>query len=130
MIKSTLRLVLASTLLAVAAPAFSGGMAMQMWRCEMLEGATEEDVLDHAAEWLKAAKAMKGGENLQAAVHFPVAVNANDPIDMLFTVTAPTFAEWGQFWDSYSNAPDDAVDDNNKLTVCPNSVVWQSYKVE
>ena len=129
MIKAVLPILLASTLMTAAAPAFSG-VAMQMWRCEMLEGATEEDVIQHAAEWLKAARAMKGGKNLQAAVHFPVAVNSNNKVDMLFTLTAPTFAEWGQFWDSYSSAPDDAINDDNKLTVCPNSVVWQSYKIE
>ena len=129
MIKTIVRLVIASTLMVAAAPAFSG-VAMQMWRCEMEEGATEEAVLDHAATWLKAAKSMKGGENLTAAVHFPVAVNASDKIDMLFTVTAPTFEEWGRFWDSYSSAPEGAIDNDNKLTVCPNSVVWESFKVE
>ena len=129
MIKTIVRLVLAATLMVAAAPAFSG-VAMQMWRCEMLEGASEDDVLAHASKWLKVARSMKGGENLNASVHFPVAVNASDKIDMLFTISAPTFAEWGQFWDSYSNSEAADIEDEDRLTVCPNSVLWESYKVE
>ena len=102
---------------------------MQMWRCEIEDGATEKDILATAANWLKAARSMKGGENLEAAVHFPVAVNATDAIDMLFTVTAPTFEEWGRFWDSYANSAASEMDKQNKLTVCPNSVIWESFKV-
>ncbi len=129
MIKNIVRLVLASTLMVAAAPAFSG-VAMQMWRCEIVGDASEEDIIAHAAKWLKAARSLKGGENLQAAVHFPVAVNATDKIDMLFTVTAPTFEEWGRFWDSYVESDAAGLENEHKLTICPNSVIWQSYKVE
>ena len=129
MTKSIVRLVLASTLMVAAAPAFSG-VAMQMWRCEMEDDATEKEVIAMAAKWLQAAKTMKGGERLEAAVHFPVAVNAHDAIDMLFTVTAPSFEEWGRFWDSYAGSSAAEMDKQNKMTVCPNSVVWESFKVE
>ena len=129
MIKTIVRLVLASTLMVAAAPAFSG-VAMQMWRCEIVGDASEEDILAHAAKWLKAAKTLKGGENLNAAVHFPVAVNATDAIDMLFTITTPTFEEWGQFWDAYTDSDLEGLANEHKMTICPNSVVWQSYKVE
>ena len=129
MIKTIVRLVLASTLIAAAAPAFSG-VAMQMWRCEIVGDASEEDILANAAKWLKAARTLKGGENLNAAVHFPVAVNATDKVDMLLTVTAPTFEEWGRFWDTYIDSDAAGLENEGKLTICPNSVVWQSYKVE
>ncbi len=129
MIKTIVRLVLVSTLMVAAAPAFSG-VATQMWRCEMEEDATEKEVLAQAAKWLKAARSMNGGENLQAAVHFPVAVNATDAIDVLFTVTAPSFEEWGRFWDSFAGSPAAELDKQNELTVCPNSVVWETFKLE
>ena len=129
MIKTIVRLVLASTLMVAAAPAFSG-VAMQMWRCEIVGDASEEDILANAAKWLKTARTLKGGENLNAAVHFPVVVSATGSVDMMLTVTAPTFEEWGRFWDTYIDSDAEGLENEHKLTICPNSVLWQSYKVE
>ena len=129
MIKIIVRLVLASTLMVAAAPAFSG-VAMQMWRCEMEEGATEEGILTNTSKWLKAARTLKGGENLQVSVHFPVAVNATDKVDLLLILTAPSFEEWGRFWDSYIDSSAAELDSQTKMIICPNSVVWDSFKVE
>ncbi len=128
--KTILGLVFTSMLMIVAAPAFSGGVAMQMWKCEMDDDASEQDVKDRAAEWLKAAKTMKGGKNLEAYVNFPVAVNDTGESDLIFTVVAPSFEEWGRFWDSYGGSPAAAADNKNDLVVCPDSAVWESYKVQ
>lgn len=52
-----------------------------MWRCEMNDGATEEQVMQGAQEWLAAARTMKGGENFDLYANFPVAVNATGQMD-------------------------------------------------
>ena len=126
------RLVLASMLMIVAAPGYSA-VATQMWRCELGEGISEEDVEAKAGKWLETARKMEGGAGLEAYVLFPVAVNNTGDIDLLFVVTAPSFAEWGQFWDAYQ-APDSpmvALDkENQDDIVCPDSAVWESYKVK
>ncbi len=122
--------VLFSMLMIVASPAFSGGAAMQMFKCEMDDDATEQQVKEHAAEWLKAAKTMKGGKNLEAYVFFPVAVNNMGETDLIFTVIAPSFAEWGTFWDSYGGSAAAAADKKNELVDCPDSAVWESFKVK
>jgi len=125
-----LRLVLVSMLVIVAAPAYSGE-AVQMWKCEMEDDATEEQVRAKAQDWLKAAKKLNGGENLEAYVFFPVAVNAVGEMDMMFIVIAPSFEDWGKFWDAYAGSPVNAIDNQNaEVVVCPNSVVWESFKVE
>ena len=39
--------------------------------------------------------------------------------------------EWGKFWDAYGDS--DAADieeDAEEMIVCPDSVVWESFKVE
>lgn len=130
MIKNTFRLMLISILIAVAAPAFSAP-AVQMWKCEMDDDASEQEVKDGAAEWLKAARKMDGGEGLEAYVYFPIAVNDTGETDLWFVVTAPSFAAWGRFWDSYSGSPAAAVEDKNReFAVCPDSALWESIKVE
>ena len=128
--KTIVGLMLISMLMIVASPAYSGGVAMQMWKCELDENASEQDVKDKTSKWLKAAKTMKGGENLEAFVFFPVAVNNMGATDMIFTVTAPSFAEWGMFWDSYAGSPAAATDNENDLVDCPDSALWESFKVK
>jgi hypothetical protein len=121
---------LAFMLLFVAAPAYAAE-AMQMWRCEMDDDTSEQEVTAMAQEWLKAAKTMKGGERLQAYVNFPVAVNAIGEIDVLFVVVAPSFEEWGKFWDNYAGSPAEAVDNRSReKVVCPGSALWESVKIK
>ena len=123
-------LMLVPMLMIVAAPAYAAE-ATQMWRCAVDDDASEEDVTTMAREWLKAAKTMKGGERLQAYVYFPVVVNPKGEIDVIFVVVAPSFEEWGKFWDNYLGSPAAAVDNRNReKIVCPGSALWESVKIK
>lgn len=108
-------------------PVFAG-KAMQMWNCGMDDGASEEAIEEHASAWLKAAKAVNGGENIEAHVLFPVAVNATGETDFVFVVTMPTFEDWGKFWDAYPSSEAAAQEEGH--TFCPDSVVWEAVKVK
>lgn len=112
-----------------AAPAYSGE-AMQIWRCEIEEGATEKSLKEHASKWLASAKKLNGGKDLKAAVSFPIAVNATGEVDMLFTVVAPNFEAWGKFWDAYGDSELAVMDSKNELVVCPNSIIWETFSVK
>ena len=125
--KSTVVRLIGILMLLAAGPALSG-QALQMWRCGMQDGVTEADVEKRAAEWLKEVRQIDGGKNLQAMVLFPVAVNATGETDMILMVTAPTFAEWGRFWDAYPSS--DAAANENDGIFCPDSVIWEAFKVE
>jgi len=97
-----------------------------MWKCEIDDAVNEDQVEAHAATWLAAAKKLPGGENLEAYVLFPVAVNATGEMDAMFVIVAPSFADWGKFWDAYGDS--DAADieeDAQEMIVCPDSVVWE-----
>ena len=121
---------LALVMMVAAAPAFSGE-AVHMWACEMDDDATEEQLEEMAAKWLAAAKKVKGGENLKAFVYFPVAVNATVEMDVMFIVVAPSFAEWGTFWDNYHGSEAAALEnEQNEAVVCPDSVLWESFTVK
>ena len=128
--KRTVLWTLVFALMFVAAPAFSGE-ATQMWKCEMEDGATEEQIKARAQNWLNAAKKLNGGENFKAYVFFPVAVNMVGETDLMFLVVAPTFEDWGKFWDAYADSPVNVIDEGGKdLVICPNSALWESFKVE
>ena len=123
------RLVLISMLMIAAAPAYSG-TAMQMWKCEIDDDTTEKELKEYAAKWLAGAKKLNGGKDLQASVSFPVAVNAMGETDMIFTVVAPNFEAWGKFWDAYGDSEIAVMDSRNKSIDCPNSAVWETFKVD
>ena len=110
-----------------AAAPLGDAVAMQVWRCELKDDATEEMVLEAAEEWLAAAKKVKGGENLQMYVKFPVVVNATGEIDLLLIILAPTFKEWGRFWDGYRDS--EAAELEGRHVVAPDSTMWESFKV-
>ena len=123
-------LMLALVMMVVAAPAFSGE-AVHMWKCEMDDSVSEDQAEEHAAKWLAAAKKLPGGENLKAYVYFPVAVNMTGETDLMYIVVAPSFEEWGKFWDAYDDS--DAADieeDAQEMIVCPDSAVWESITLE
>ena len=123
-------LILGSMLMIKAAPAYAAE-AMQMWKCELEGDTTEEEVITMAQEWVKAAKTMAGGKGIEANVYFPVAVNVTGEIDVLFVVVAPSFVEWGKFWDNYSGSPANAVEERNReKIVCPDSALWESVKIK
>ena len=129
--KTIVMLMLASMLMIGAAPAYSAETVHIFW-CEEGPDATEEKVEALASNWLKAAKTMKGGERLKAYVYFPVAVNVIGETDLWFVVVAPSFAEWGKFWDGYSGS--EAAAEMEKRThdkiVCPDSALWESIKIK
>ena len=127
--KNALRLLFVCILIIGVAPAFAGE-ATQMWKCEMDDDATEAQVMKGAEDWLAAAKTMKGGENLKATVYFPIAVNDTLETDVWFVVEAPTFEEWGRFWDGYAGSAAEKIDNaNQEFVICPDSALWESIKV-
>jgi hypothetical protein len=116
-------------MMAVAAPAFSA-QATQIFSCEQDDDVSEDDLREIAREWLAAARQMKGGANLDAYLYFPVAVNSLRESDFFFVIVAPSFAEWGEFWDGYQGSPAAKADARTGDKVaCPNSAVWESEKV-
>jgi hypothetical protein len=124
--KTVLSLILISILMMISAPAWSSS-AVAVYTCEQDDGASEADVNAAAAAWLKAANGMKGGENINAFAMFPMAVTMGES-DFLFVVTAPSFAEWGAFMDSYEGSA--AANEDKKfadIADCPDSALWESF---
>ena len=127
--KIFVRSILISMLAFTAAPAYADE-AFYVFTCERDENATDEQVQTAAQEWLKAAREMKGGKDMEAYLMYP-AVGATNQVDMRFVVTSPSIEEWGMFWGNYDDSPADEVDQKHKdLVDCANSSLWNSETVE
>ena len=127
--KTIMRLGLVSMLVMVAGPSYSVE-AWHVFTCEQLEEATEKDIIEGASKWLKAAKGMKGGENVELEVYFPVAAQMGES-DFVVFMKFPTFAEWGVFFDGYEGSPAAEVDKEvEAFADCTDSALWEAVKAE
>ena len=128
--KTLVRLMLISMLMIGVVSAYSAE-CVQIWKCELDDDATEAEVIGMARDWLKAAKKVKGGERLEAYVYFPVAVAGIGEYDCLFVVTAPSFEEWGRFWDNYEGSEAALTEvANQEMVITPESAVWEVVKIK
>ena len=127
--KTFMRLALVALLVVVAAPSYSGE-AWQSFTCEIVGDATEDQVVAMGSEWLKAARSMKGGENIKVEVAFPVAAQMGET-DFRMLLVIPTLKEWGEFWDGYNGSAAAKVDDKYKEVVdCPDSRLFEAVKIK
>jgi len=120
---------LTSMLMVLAGPAWSDE-AVHILTCEQDEETTDEQVEAISKEWLKAAKGIKGAENMHLRLNFPVAAKAGE-VDFLIILTAPSFAEWGTFMDNYAGSEAEKIDDKYEDDLdCGDGSLWESVKVE
>ena len=123
-----IRMMIVSMLMVFAAPAWSAAVLHSV-QCQQGEISDEQlDVI--AKDWLKAARSIKGGENLQLRMNFPVAAKM-DEVDVVMLIVAPSFAEWGEFMDNYPGSEAEAMDEKHgaKLS-CGNGTLWETVLVE
>lgn len=127
--KTLMRLMFVSIFLMIATSAWSDS-ALHILTCQQSDETTDGILEAMAAEWLKAAKTVKGGENLELYLNFPVAAKAGD-VDVAMILIAPSFAEWGAFMDNYHGSAAESVDDKHAGGLdCGDGTLWESVKVE
>jgi hypothetical protein len=127
-LKSLLRYFVTVMVLGFTAPAFAA-QAVQIFACEVNDEVTEEVLEANASKWLAAAKTVKGGENLRAFLHHPVAAKMDNG-DVMFVIVAPSIAEWGLFWDNYKNSAPDKLDQANPEVACPDSFLFEAVEIK
>jgi len=127
--KMFIRLLIVSLLMVMAAPAWADS-ALHALTCEQDEETTDDQVEAIATEWFKAAKAVKGGEQLEFYLNFPVAAKTGE-VDVAMIIIAPSFTEWGTFMDNYPGSAAEAIDDKYEDDLdCGNGTLWESVKIE
>ena len=103
---------------------------LQIWTCATHEGKTWADIEAVSAAWLKAARSMKGGDQLDVYLDVPIAASEGGG-SFDFVLIAPSFATWGVFTDGYEGSPAQKADEDfAKVSSCSGSSIWLSTKVE
>ena len=115
--------------LAIAMPVHAAS-ALQIWECTLKEGKTPQDAEAVSSAWLKAAKGLKGGEQTDVYVTWPVAADAGGG-RFNFVMVMPSFADLGAFENGYEgSAAAKADDDFGDIATCSGSSLWASVKME
>jgi len=127
--KTIVGLMLVFMLMITAAPAYSAEV-VQIFNCEQDEDATDEAIKAVAAEWFEAAKKMKGGEQLEVYVRFPIVGHMGEK-DFSFILRAPSLEEWSVFTSGYKDSALQEIDDRlDELCDCPDSSLWEIEKLK
>ena len=114
--------------LMLLSPLASAGDPVQMWRCNINGDVSEEDVMEQAGKWKKAAGALAGGEGMSVYTMFPVSVGADGAgTDILLAVSWESFSDFGKWWDAYP-ASDVAQMERETMT-CHGSALWESDEI-
>ena len=103
---------------------------VHLWNCELNDGKDGADVVAASSAWLKVAKSMKGGKDLEAFVEFPFAAQTGDG-GFTFVLIVPDAKTWGVFYNDYDDSPAAKADIAwAKVATCSSSSLWQSVKIE
>ena len=130
--KNFFRLLIVAVLMLIAAPAFSASQmhAVQIFMCQQDEEASSADIMAVSKTWLDAAKKVKGGENLQVYVRFPIAAQMGEH-DFKFIIAAPNFEEWGAFTDAYEASEVAKVDKQfAEYADCTDAMLWEGIEIK
>ena len=127
--KKLMRLMLVPMLMILSAPAYSSDPVSMFLKCSQDDAASRKGLETTASKWLKAAKGMKGGENLEVYLHFPIVAQMGE-YDFAFVLVAPSIMEWGLFLDGYQGSEAAKIDKEwDELAACPDSALWKTIKV-
>ena len=114
--------------LMLLSPLASAGDPVQVWRCNINGYVSEEDVMEQAGKWKKAAGELAGGEGMSVYTMFPVSVGADGAgTDVLLAVSWESFSDFGKWWDAYP-ASDVAQMERETMT-CHGSALWESDEI-
>lgn len=103
---------------------------VHLYSCKLHDGKTRADVERVSADWLKAAKSMEGGTDIEVSHEFPLAA---DPGERGFTWVAvyPDAKTWGLFNNNYADSPAARADDAwEKVAICSGSSLWESVDIK
>lgn len=128
--KTTFKLLAASALALIATPVAANEFD-HVWTCELNAGKSINDARAVSLLWLQAARTMKGGEQLQVFVNYPIVVSSSGS-RFDFVVRSPSLAAWGSFYDGYDpgSAVGKADEEFAEVATCSGSTMWESIKVE
>ena len=104
--------------------------AVQVWKCELNDGKTFDDLQPVSSAWLAAIKSMEGGEGIEAFHEYPVVTQVGGD-SFNFVVVTPGFDAWGKVTEAYEGSAAQKADEAwGEVSSCKGNSLWASEKIK
>ncbi len=104
--------------------------AVQVWKCELKDGKTFDELRPLSSAWLAATKSMEGGEGIEAFHEYPVVTNAGDG-GFNFVVILPDLEIWGKLAKAYPGSASQKADEAwSEVAACKGNSLWTSELIK
>jgi hypothetical protein len=103
---------------------------VEVWRCQLNDGKTTDDLNAASSAWLAAVKSMDGGTEVQGFHNFRVVANAADDEFMFISIT-PDLAVWGKLAAAYQGSAAQKADEAwAEVATCKGNSLWASEEIK
>ena len=125
----TIRTIFLTALATLLPAAQAAADVVHVFECHLNEGASALQVIQRSADWLKAARAMPGGEDIQVSLEIPMAAESGVK-GFNYVVISPNLSKWGEFYDNYEGSGAAAADVGfEAVATCGNSSLFSSIEI-
>jgi len=115
-----------------AATAYADSV-LQIWSCKLNDEKTEDDLMKASSAWLKAAKGMDGGADINAFVSYAMFSNTPNTEDgsFSFVLETPDLKSWAALFNDYPDNPVGKADEVwSEVATCSDSSLVASVQIE
>lgn len=126
--KTTIKFLIA----ALFAGSFSlaNASVVEIWKCQLKDGKTADDLRAVSSAWLTAMKSLEGGAEVEAYHNFPVVSHSGENGFNFISIT-PDLAIWGKLAEAYPGSAVQKADAAwGEVADCKGNSLWTSEKVK
>ena len=119
-------------MISFATTAYSDSV-LEIWSCKLNDEKTEDDLMKASSAWLKAAKGMDGGAEIEVFVNYAMFSNTanSEPGSFGFVLRTPDLKSWAALYNDYPDSPLEKADQVwGEVATCSDRTLLSSVNVE
>ncbi len=106
---------------------------LQIWSCKLNDEKTEDDLMKASSAWLKIARGMDEGADINAFVSYAIFSNVpnREEDSFSFVLRTPDLKSWAALFNDYPDSPLGKADEAwGEVATCSDSSLLSSVEVE
>ena len=106
---------------------------LNIWSCKLNDEKTEDDLMKVSSAWLKVAKGMDGGADIEAFVEYAIFSNTPNTEDgsFSFVLETPDLKSWAALYNDYPDSPLGKAEEAwGEVATCSARSFWDSVEIE
>ena len=106
---------------------------LQIWSCKLNDEKTEDDLMKASSAWLKIAKGMDGGADINAYIDYAIFSNTpnSEAGSFSFVLMTPDLKSWAALYNDYPDSPLGKAEEAwGEVATCSDSSLVSSVQIE